>query len=75
MSDNIIKGAWKQLKGEARIQWGKLTDDDWEQIAGSKDKLVGRLQERYGWERDRAERDADEFMSRNGASYSNERGM
>mgnify|MGYP000955558171 CR=1 FL=1 len=75
MSDDVIKGAWKQLKGAARIQWGKLTDDDWEQIAGNKDKLLGRLQERYGWERARAERDADEFMSRNGAEYNNERGM
>lgn len=75
MNEDVIKGAWKQLKGAARIQWGKLTDDDWDQIAGNKDKLIGRLQERYGWERDRAERDADDFMNSNGAEYSNERGM
>jgi uncharacterized protein YjbJ (UPF0337 family) len=52
------------MKGEARKQWGKLTDDDWEQVAGERDKLFGRLQERYGWERDRAEREVDTFFSR-----------
>lgn len=60
---DVIKGKWNQLKGDARVQWGKLTDDDWEQIAGQKDKLVGRLQERYGWAREEAERQADEFIS------------
>lgn len=75
MSDDIVKGMWKQLKGAARTQWGKLTDDDWEQIAGSKDRLIGRLQEHYGWDRQQAERDADEFMSRYGGSYSKEQGI
>jgi uncharacterized protein YjbJ (UPF0337 family) len=63
MNEDVIKGKWNQLKGEARQQWGKLTDDDWEQIGGSKDKLAGKLQERYGWERQEAERRADEFMN------------
>jgi uncharacterized protein YjbJ (UPF0337 family) len=61
---DTIKGQWAQLKGEARKQWGKLTDDDWEQIAGEREKLSGRLQERYGWERDRAEREVDTFFTR-----------
>lgn len=61
---DVIKGKWNQIKGDARTQWGKLTDDDWEQIAGQKDKLVGRLQERYGWERERAEREANEFLDK-----------
>ena len=61
---DIIKGKWSQLKGEARIQWGKITDDEWDQIAGNKDKLVGKLQERYGWSREDAERNADEYFSR-----------
>ena len=60
---DIIKGRWDQLKGDARMQWGKLTDSDWEEIAGQKDKLVGKLQERYGWERAEAEREADDYFS------------
>jgi uncharacterized protein YjbJ (UPF0337 family) len=60
---DIIKGKWNQLKGEGRIQWGKLTDSDWEQIAGQKDKLVGKLQERYGWSREETEREVDEYFS------------
>jgi uncharacterized protein YjbJ (UPF0337 family) len=60
----IIKGKWNQIKGEARKQWGVLTDDDWDQIAGERDKLVGKLQERYGWAREEAERRADEFLNR-----------
>jgi uncharacterized protein YjbJ (UPF0337 family) len=59
---DIIKGKWTQLKGEARIQWGKLTDDDWDQIAGNKDKLVGKLQEKYGWAREEAEQRADTYF-------------
>jgi uncharacterized protein YjbJ (UPF0337 family) len=55
---DIIKGKWLQLKGEARKQWGKLTDDDWDQIAGDREKLAGRLQEQYGWTREQVE---DEF--------------
>lgn len=62
MNWDTIKGQWKQFKGEARKQWGKLTDDDWDQINGEREKLVGRLQERYGWERARAEREADDFF-------------
>src|SRR5215211_6419341 len=61
---DIIKGKWNQIKGEARKQWGMLTDDDWDQIAGERDKLVGKLQERYGWSREEAERRSDEFLNR-----------
>lgn len=63
MNWDTIRGQWKQLKGEARKQWGKLTDDDWEQIAGERDKLLGKLQERYGWTRQEASRRADDYFS------------
>jgi uncharacterized protein YjbJ (UPF0337 family) len=61
---DVIKGKWTQLKGDARVQWGKLTDNDWDQINGQREKLTGILQERYGWERQEAERRVDEFFER-----------
>jgi uncharacterized protein YjbJ (UPF0337 family) len=59
---DVIRGKWNQLKGNVRVQWGKLTDDDLEQIGGNKDKLVGTLQERYGWDKEQAQSEADKFM-------------
>ena len=59
----ILKGTWQQLKGEAMVRWGKLTDDDWMAIDGRREKLVGRLQERYGMARQTAEHDVDEFFN------------
>jgi uncharacterized protein YjbJ (UPF0337 family) len=50
-----LAGKWKQFRGEVRKQWGMLTDDDFEYIAGKRDKLVGRLQERYGIAKEEAE--------------------
>jgi uncharacterized protein YjbJ (UPF0337 family) len=61
---DIIKGKWTQLKGELRKQWGELTDDEWDQIAGDREKLIGKLQEHYGWSREEAERRAEEQFSR-----------
>lgn len=61
MDWNIIEGKWKQLRGSAQEQWGKLTDDDLDVAAGDRDQLVGRIQERYGIEKDRAEREVDEW--------------
>ena len=48
MNWDIVKGTWKQLKGKAREEWGDLTDNEYEEIAGNKDQLVGKLQEKYG---------------------------
>lgn len=61
MDNNVFKGKWNQLKGEAKVQWGKLTDDDLDVIGGEKDKLVGKLQERYGHTKDDAEREYNEW--------------
>jgi uncharacterized protein YjbJ (UPF0337 family) len=61
MNWDQIQGKWKQLKGSAKQQWGNLTDNDLEMIAGSRDKLVGRLQERYGYAKEEAQSRADEF--------------
>jgi len=62
MTDDVFEGRWKQLKGDAKRFWGKLTDDDLDTSEGNKDKLVGALQERYGWEKGRAESDFDRFV-------------
>jgi uncharacterized protein YjbJ (UPF0337 family) len=56
MNWDQIEGKWKQMKGSVKQQWGKLTDDDLDVVAGKKDVLVGKLQERYGITRDEAAR-------------------
>jgi len=64
MNRDIFEGKWKQFKGEVKKQWGKLTDDEIDQINGQHEKMVGLLQERYGYTRERAERELDEFVER-----------
>ena len=59
MDWNIIEGKWKELKGHARKEWGKLTDDELEEIGGKKDILVGKLQQKYGYASDEAHRRVD----------------
>lgn len=54
MNRDRIRGNWKQIRGEAKKRWGRLTDDDLEVIDGMRDKLVGRIQERYGIAREQA---------------------
>ena len=61
MNSDQLEGKWKQVTGSARERWGKLTDDDWQTIAGKKDQLVGRIQERYGIAKEEAEKQADEW--------------
>lgn len=61
MNWDRIEGNWKQMVGHARQRWGKLTDDDLELAAGKRDELVGRIQERYGKNRDEAEREVDDW--------------
>jgi uncharacterized protein YjbJ (UPF0337 family) len=61
MSWDRVEGNWKQFKGEIKQQWGKLTDDELDQIEGKRDKLVGRIQERYGIAKDEAERQVNSW--------------
>lgn len=63
MNEDIFEGKWYQLKGKVKQHWGKLTDDDLNRISGKRDEILGLVQERYGWERERAESDLDEFLS------------
>lgn len=64
MNSDVIKGKWKQLSGTLKEQWGKLTDDDLRAADGHAEYPVGKLQERYGWTRERAEREVREFSDR-----------
>ena len=56
MNWDRIEGNWKQIKGQVKEGWGKLTDDDVSIINGKRDQLVGKIQERYGCAKDEAER-------------------
>lgn len=62
MNDDIWMGKWNQVKGKIKQQWGELTDDDLNRISGKRDEIVGLFQERYGWERERAETEFDTFL-------------
>jgi len=61
MNWDQVEGKWKQVKGEAKTRWGKLTDDDLDLAAGQRDKLVGRVQERYGIAKDQAQQEVEDW--------------
>jgi uncharacterized protein YjbJ (UPF0337 family) len=61
MNSDVFEGKWKQLKGTIKQKWGKLTDDDVTTLSGNKDEFIGKLQERYGYTREQATREADEW--------------
>jgi uncharacterized protein YjbJ (UPF0337 family) len=63
MNKDILKGNWMKIRGEVKQWWGRLTDDDLDYIEGSRDKLIGRLQERYGYSKERAEQEAERRLS------------
>jgi uncharacterized protein YjbJ (UPF0337 family) len=65
MNHDRIQGRWKQLKGKVKEQWGKLTDDDLDVIAGRRDQLLGRIQQRHGLAKDEATRQVDDFERSN----------
>ncbi len=67
MSEDTIKGNWKQLKGSVQQKWGDLTDDNLDQIEGSRKKLVGKVQEMYGKTQDEAEKEVSEWEKSNAA--------
>ncbi|MCK6628661.1 MAG: CsbD family protein [Anaerolineae bacterium] len=62
MNQDIFTGMWKQIKGEIKTQWGKLTDDELDQVEGQYDKMIGKLQEKYGYTRQEAEDEMGEFL-------------
>ena len=63
MNWDQVEGKMKQWMGSAKERWGKLTDDELQQIGGKRDQMIGKLQEKYGWTREKAEKDFDEWQS------------
>lgn len=64
MNWDQVKGKWTQMVGSAKQQWGKLTDDELKQVEGDKDKLVGKIQEKYGIGKEEAEKQVDDWMEK-----------
>lgn len=64
MNWDMVEGQWKQFKGNAKETWGELTDDDLVLAEGKRDKLIGRLQERYGYAREKAEEEVEAWSRR-----------
>lgn len=62
MNWNQVEGKWNELKGAVKEKWGRLTDDDLDVIAGKRDKLVGKLQQRYGIAKEEAEKQTDRWV-------------
>jgi uncharacterized protein YjbJ (UPF0337 family) len=66
MNRHIAQGEFKQLKGRIKRQWSQLTDDEIDEIEGNAEVLAGKLQERYGWEKEEAEQQVKDFSARHG---------
>jgi uncharacterized protein YjbJ (UPF0337 family) len=62
MNWDRVEGNWKEFKGKVRQKWAKLTDDDLEFVKGKRTELVGRLQQRYGYQKDQAEREIHTWL-------------
>jgi uncharacterized protein YjbJ (UPF0337 family) len=65
---DVLKGKWNEMKGKVKEQWGNLTDDDLDKIEGRSDQMIGLLQQRYGYAREKAEEEYNRFASRFAAS-------
>ncbi|MES2401359.1 MAG: CsbD family protein [Pseudomonadota bacterium] len=69
MNKDTVEGNWLQFKGKVKEQWGKLTDDDLDIIAGKRDQLLGKIQERHGMTRDEAEKQVTDFHAKNPTNF------
>jgi uncharacterized protein YjbJ (UPF0337 family) len=62
MNSDVFVGKWKQVRGEAKVWWGRLTDDDLDKVAGRFEMFIGLLQEKYGYSRAHAEQEIEQHM-------------
>ena len=62
MNKDIFEGKWKEMRGKVKEMWGKLTDDDLEQVNGKADQLVGILQQKYGYTKEQAEKELNDKL-------------
>jgi uncharacterized protein YjbJ (UPF0337 family) len=69
MNWDRIEGNWKQVTGKAKVQWGKLTNDDLDVIAGRREQLAGKIQERYGVAKDDADKQVSEWVQKADESW------
>jgi uncharacterized protein YjbJ (UPF0337 family) len=63
MNKDVFQGKWKQLQGSIRKKWAEITDDEIGKIQGDGEKFIGVLQEKYGWGRERAEQEFNDFLA------------
>jgi uncharacterized protein YjbJ (UPF0337 family) len=63
MNKEEFEGKWKQVRGEAKVWWGKLADDDLEKVGGHFDKFIGLIQQKYGYSREKAEQEYNRHMA------------
>jgi uncharacterized protein YjbJ (UPF0337 family) len=64
MNEDVLKGKWKEIKGGVKEKWGKLTDDDLTRVEGNKEILLGLLQQKYGYAKEKAEQEYKDFIDR-----------
>jgi uncharacterized protein YjbJ (UPF0337 family) len=69
MNEDILQGKWKQFKGEVQKKWGEMTDDELDQIEGQREKLAGKLQEKYGWTKEKADEEINNFVRDTDAAW------
>ena len=62
MNKDILGGKWKEMRGQVKEWWGKLTDDDLERVGGKADQLIGLLQQKYGYTREHAEQEFNRWL-------------
>jgi uncharacterized protein YjbJ (UPF0337 family) len=62
MNQDIFEGKWKEMRGQVKSLWGKLTDDDMDQVDGKADQLIGVLQQKYGYTKEQAEKELNEKL-------------
>lgn len=65
MNSDVMKGKWAQLKGKVKEEWGDLTDNDVMEVEGQREVLCGKLQEKYGWNKEETEKRMDDWVNRN----------